>query len=188
MLQVAQEELDSKMKREYYPYTQNHYLFDIIKKKRDQTIKNNLLMTIKGIETVVSHGVSPISKVPHLDPQACYALINAAFDAREHKSIESHLAEEMHVILESYAKVAVKRIIDDVPMICLNLSKLIYAQLEKSLNSVTDAELSEHMMEEESFTFKHNQATKQLQMMEKAQKAFRGLRGGEGPAKAARRS
>eukprot|EP01040_Poterioochromonas_malhamensis_P005984 gene5984-6431_t len=80
------------------PYTQNHYLFETISKKRS----TNLTLTLKRL-------ADSQNKV---DLNAVLGVLNA----NEKLSCEDHIAREMELILCAYGKVAAKRVIDQIPM------------------------------------------------------------------------
>eukprot|EP01040_Poterioochromonas_malhamensis_P015369 gene15369-17195_t len=79
------------------PYTQNHYLFETISKKR----LSKLTLTLKRMATDGK-----------LDLKEVLGLLKA----NEELSCEDHIAREMELILCAYGKVAAKRVIDQIPM------------------------------------------------------------------------
>lgn len=84
-------------RNEMNPYSQNHYLFEIMNKKRNEKILEALnqiptqSFTLQSVKLVIT--------------------------SNERMSCEDHVAYEMELALMAYGKVAGKRIIDQIPMI-----------------------------------------------------------------------
>jgi len=81
---------------EMNPYSQNHYLFEIVNKKRNEKICEAL---------------------DQISPPFNLQTVKAMITSNERMSCEDHIAYEMELALMAYRKVAGKRIIDQIPMI-----------------------------------------------------------------------
>jgi GTPase SAR1 family protein len=86
-------------------YTQNHYVFENISKKRDEFIFDRIEKRIDFDQDSIS--TSQLRQI-----------LNDAKEYNRKKSVEEQMAEDMLCVLEGYGKVAMKRFIDSVPMIC----------------------------------------------------------------------
>lgn len=69
------------------PYTQNHYLFEVINKKRNSELQQRIIRQLKNIKTF------------NCDEAKSTAIItvNSAFPANECKSVDEHLAQELEI-------------------------------------------------------------------------------------------
>jgi hypothetical protein len=148
-----------------FPYTQNHYLFENINKKRNEHLQRKVLNLIKSME---SQGTNQM-KVLH-------TAVAAVFAANEKKSMTRHVAEEMETILDAYGKVAAKRIIDQVPMLAQKLTREILCMLEKRLGNVTDELLQSIIRDRPEFLQQHQRAMQKLQAMRMAHTAVKNMR------------
>lgn len=84
-------------RNEMNPYSQNHYLFEIMNKKRNEKI-------LEALNQIPTHAFTLQS-------------VKAVITSNERMSCEDHVAYEMELALMAYGKVAGKRIIDQIPMI-----------------------------------------------------------------------
>ena len=154
------------LEAESHPYSQNHYLFENIAKKRNERLQRALT---KALQTA-GGGSGKI------DVATANAVIQSAFERNRRMSMEDHVAEEMLIILDAYGKVSAKRLIDEVPMIAMMLlSTKLHKDFETCARSVTDSKLKELMAERSDILSRRAKAKEQLLAMEKAQEIFREL-------------
>jgi hypothetical protein len=64
--------------------------------------------------------------------------ITATFDLNRAKHIDDHMADDMEHVLDAYGKVALKRSIDEVPMICGKVLHSYSGHMEESLDVTGD--------------------------------------------------
>jgi len=164
-LDTLKEALDNVLDMDTHPYTQNHYLFDNINKKRNDPLKKNLINMLKGI-----------SGEDEDAGQQAVNLVKAVFDANSRKSMDDHVAEEMEIVLDSYGKVCAKRINDQVPMHVMNFNRQALLELEKRMSSFTDSELNSLIADGPEFAAKHGRAKDKLAKMKKAHDCFKAFR------------
>ena len=82
----------------------------------------------------------------------------------------------MALILDSYGKVASKRIIDQMPMLVRDMVKNLSTGLKKALLSITDEDLAVLVKDEFGFMEKYTRAKKKVDAMERAEQAVMQLR------------
>ena len=83
------------------PYTQNHYLYEMINKKRNELLERRIVNALEGSGVTITAA-------------AAVAIVRGTLGTNERKSILQHVTEEMVIVLDAYGKLAVKRVIDDV--------------------------------------------------------------------------
>eukprot|EP00240_Pyramimonas_obovata_P003444 CAMPEP_0118928644 /NCGR_PEP_ID=MMETSP1169-20130426/5850_1 /TAXON_ID=36882 /ORGANISM="Pyramimonas obovata, Strain CCMP722" /LENGTH=812 /DNA_ID=CAMNT_0006870673 /DNA_START=258 /DNA_END=2696 /DNA_ORIENTATION=+ len=167
----ASKQIEAYLQREAdEPYTQNHYLFENIAKKRNQALKQRLLKQLRGFKTNAQDGTPATVSVDNV----C-ELVEGAFTQNERMSCEEHVAMEMQTILQAYGKVASKRAIDEVPMMVQNMRREVVASLQGRLQQTTDLQLREMMFDPSDFTARHARASKKLEDMEIVKAVFRDL-------------
>jgi hypothetical protein len=142
------------------PYTQNHYLFENIQKQRNQPLKRKLIMMLENNKG---------------DSAATVAIVKAAFDETSKMDMNDHEASEMQIFLDSYGKVAAKRIIDEVPMLLIKQTNIICDVIRSIINEVSDDQLKELMMENLNQVRKYNQVMEEKSKMMIAYNAFEEL-------------
>jgi hypothetical protein len=91
--------VDHLFDRELSPFSQNDYLYETLQKRRTDKLRR----------TVVSLAMSG------LKPEALANAINSAFDANAKISVEDYNTLELNHVLQSYWRVVLKRLIDEVP-------------------------------------------------------------------------
>jgi len=116
--------------RERVPYTQNHYLFEDICKHRYKPLLNELMASLPRGNQDVS-----------VNPASLASTVKNVFTRNQEKSVDKHMAEEMQHALNSYGKVAFKRFIDIVPMICIEIMQKFSEQMDRILSKTTDEEI-----------------------------------------------
>jgi len=161
-LAAAQEHVSAVLAENLTPYTQNHYLFEIINKKRNEKLRRSIVRSFSPDTTY--HGANMI------------AVVDAAFSKNAKKSMLQHVAEEMQIVLDAYGKVADKRIIDDVPMAAQRMTRTILLKIETRLMDVTDDTLKRIMRDQPKFEEEQRRAVEKVGKMDRAHKAVRKLR------------
>jgi len=155
--------LSNVLDMDTHPYTQNHYLFDNISKKRNDHLKRKLIIMLQNIS-----GDDAGKKAVNL--------INAVFDANSRRSMDDHVAAEMEVVLDSYGKVCAKRIIDQVPMNVMSFNRRALQGLEEVLSGFTDSQLAALIVDGPEFAAQHARAKDKLKKMKKAFECFKAAR------------
>ncbi|KAK3273023.1 hypothetical protein CYMTET_18715 [Cymbomonas tetramitiformis] len=168
-LTEARSDIESFLTLEGHPYTQNHYLFENISKKRNHLLKQRVL---KRMEQFILSASNRRAQEDTKGSTLCEDLM-AEFEKDENMSCEDYVAVEMEIILEAYGKVAAKRVIDQVPMILQRMTRSVESQLQRAFHQITDEQLSEMMYESSDFTTKHARMTAQLKDMDAVRAAFR---------------
>lgn len=134
LMRVAREKVGDFIKREQVPFTQNHYLFENVCKLRSQRLMDEVLSAIKG---QYGTGTANIT----VNPASLLSMIRNIFERNQRRSVQDHMAEEMQTVLNSYGKVALKRFIDNVPMICIEIMQKFADKMNDVLSRVTDNEI-----------------------------------------------
>jgi len=142
------------------PFTQNHYLFENIQKQRNQALQMKLTMMLENNKG---------------DSAATVAIVKAAFDETSKMDMNDHEASEMQIFLDSYGKVAAKRIIDEVPMLLIKQTNTICDVIRSIINEVSDDQLKELMMENPNQVRMYNQVMEEKGKMMMAYNAFKEL-------------
>lgn len=79
------------------------------------------------------------------------------------------------IVLESYGKVATKRVIDRTPMICWEVFRSLTDSIQENLWNATDDTLAESMQDMPEFAEKYKQLTEELEEMNKALHIFQSI-------------
>ena len=175
-------QLQELLARESFPYTQNCSLFEIINKKRNQSMRQSFLQVIRSLSGDVSK-------------EAAEVIVKSVFSRNECKSMLEHVTLEMEITLDAYGnsivlllyvfplilsflflhfflgKVAIKRIIDDVPMVISSMLDSILQQLEDEIK-VTDDQLAHFMEEKADLVYRRELIKEELHKMELARNAI----------------
>lgn len=111
-----------QLNSEMHPFTANHYLYENIKKMRNQRLLHKLTNAAK-------------------DGKVDLKVIEAVLLQTTNKSMSTHKVEELEIVLDSYGKVASKRIIDEIAKLALSMCEKL---LEDSIQTmrITETELS----------------------------------------------
>ncbi|KAL7538564.1 LOW QUALITY PROTEIN: hypothetical protein ACHAXR_008639 [Thalassiosira sp. AJA248-18] len=120
--------------REQVPYTQNHYLFENVCKLRSQRLMDEVLSVLPQGTPNVNSLASTVTL-----PTSLASTVKNVFS--ETKRVDDHMAEEMQNALNSYGKVALKRFIDNVPMICVEIMQKFADKMNDILSKTTDEEI-----------------------------------------------
>jgi GTPase SAR1 family protein len=126
-------------------YTQNHYLYENINKRR----KELFLQKVKYLFSSPASSTSRNSSAAQV-PTITMAALESVLAANDKMSCEEHAAQEMEIALMAYGKVAAKRVIDSVPKMFEKefISKL--APFFESRFKLTDTQLAELLIESSS--------------------------------------
>lgn len=120
------------VEREKVPYTQNHYLFENVCKLRSQRLMDEVTRALpQDNETSVSL----------LNPKTLKSTVKNIFQRNQERSVDDHMAEEMQHALNAYGKVANKRFIDTVPMICIEVMQKFANSMNRILSDTSDDEI-----------------------------------------------
>jgi predicted transcriptional regulator len=101
--------------------------------------------------------------------------MDGVFERIRQKSVEEHMAEDMEIVLESYGKVATKRVIDRTPMICWEIFRSLSDSIQENLWNATDDTLAASMQDTAEFAEKYKQLTEELEEMNKALTIFQSV-------------
>jgi len=156
------EEVDKIVRRDELPYTQNHYLFENLAKLRSERIRSELKLLVGASESRVS-----------LSSEQVHRMIQVVFDRNQRMSVGEHMAEEMLHSLDAYGKVAMKRIIDNVPMICLDILKNFPDKFSRSLSETGDNEIERLLQVSESEREKFVRLEEEVEILSEGLKALR---------------
>jgi predicted transcriptional regulator len=109
------------------------------------------------------------------DTGAIKTIMDGVFERIRQKSVEEHMAEDMEIVLESYGKVATKRVIDRTPMICWEIFRSLSDSIQENLWNATDDTLAASMQDTAEFAEKYKQLTEELEEMNKALTIFQSV-------------
>lgn len=126
----AREKVLALVERNQAPYTQNHYLFENISKLRSKRLKDELMAMLGSTEG-------------DIDKSAVVSMLNNVFERNQSRSMDEHMAEEMQHALNAYGKVALKRFIDEIPMICIGVMQEFSKRVNEVLSGVMDDEIDQ---------------------------------------------
>ena len=82
--------VESVLDMDCNPYTQNHYLYENIKKKRNERLKRRAMKWLVGEDAIPR--------------KTAREIVNNVFDSNDNMSIQDHVAEEMEVVLDAYGE------------------------------------------------------------------------------------
>jgi hypothetical protein len=99
------------IKKERIPYTQDHYLQEILSKLKFESVFKQLGVAL-GLHN---------SLESQLTRRSIKTIVAAIAKQNEEKSMDEHMAEEMQNAVDAYGKVAMKRFIDGIPMECWSM-------------------------------------------------------------------
>jgi hypothetical protein len=160
----AEKQVNDHLAMEKHPYTQDDVLLANIASARHRGLKRELEVALRLDQEDVN-----------FDTAAIQTIMEGVFERNRSKSVELHMAEDMEIVLESYGKIATKRVIDRSPMICWEVFRSLVPTIQETLWNITDAELEQAMADTEEFTEKHKALTEELEEMNKALNIFQSL-------------
>ena len=85
------------------------------------------------------------------------------------------MAEEMQNALNSYGKVALKRFIDNVPMLCIEIMQNFADKMNDILSEVADEEIERIVVAPSNIATERNQLKRKADTLEKGIVALRDL-------------
>eukprot|EP01041_Mallomonas_annulata_P010580 gene10580-22078_t len=149
-------QMNYSLEGECHPFTNNHYLFEIINKARIKPLRDAL----KALSTDDSGTVS-------------LAAVEAILDRNERMSCDEHILREMEITLDAYGKVAAKKVSDNFPQqIYTHLLDPLANTVHQSLRP-TDAELSVLLAENQQTIKKRRELLQTIETMKKTEDAFK---------------
>eukprot|EP00980_Cylindrotheca_fusiformis_P013650 scaffold3514_cov58-Cylindrotheca_fusiformis.AAC.1 len=122
--------------REQKPYTQNHYLFENLAKLQSKRLMDELMTMLGNYEDEDDTEDEEIIK-----QSTVVSIVKNVFERNQASSMDDHMAEAMQHALNAYGKVALKRFIDGVPMICIEVMQDFPGRINDILSSVLDEEI-----------------------------------------------
>jgi interferon-induced GTP-binding protein Mx1 len=164
LMDHAREQVDMHLAAEKQPYTLDLLLLENIAEARHRSLRRELEIAFRLDQ---EGGV--------YDTQAIQAIMDDVFERQKHKTIEDHTAEEMEIILESYGKIATRRVLDRSPMICWEVLRSLIPAIQESFWSVSEEELIECTQDQEDTRTKYIAAREEFEEMEKALRIFESL-------------
>ena len=164
LMDHAREQVDMHLAAEKQPYTLDLILLENIAESRHRSLRRELEIAFRLDQ---EGGV--------YDTQAIQAIMDDVFERQKHKTMEDHTAEDMEIILESYGKIATRRVLDRSPMICWEVLRSLIPAIQESFWSVSEEELIECTQDQEDTRTKYIAAREEFEEMEKALSIFEAL-------------
>ena len=158
----ARQRLEEFVTREKVPYTQNHYIFENLCKLRSQRLMDEVLLALPAGEEDVE-----------VDPATLAAAVTNIFKRNQERSVDDHMAEEMQHALNSYGKVAIKRFIDSIPMICIEIMRQFPDRMNAALLNVTDNEIERIVVAPQNIISTRDLLKREIDVLEKGLVALR---------------
>ena len=156
--------IEEFVEREKVPYTQNHYLFENVCKLRSQRLMDEVISSLPtGTDNVT------------VNPASLAATVKNVFTRNQERSNDEHMAEEMQYALSGYGKVAFKRFIDNVPMMCIEIMQKFPDRMNDILSKTTDDEIDRIVVNPPNVISKRNTLKRKVDTMEKGIVALREL-------------
>jgi hypothetical protein len=154
--------IEEFVEREKVPYTQNHYLFENVCKLRSQRLMDEVISSLPtGTKTV--------------NPASLAATVKNVFTRNQERSNDEHMAEEMQHALSGYGKVAFKRFIDNVPMMCIEIMQKFPDRMNDILSKTTDDEIDRIVVNPLNVISTRNTLKRKVDTLEKGIVALREL-------------
>lgn len=160
----ARQRLEEFVTREKVPYTQNHYIFENLCKLRSQRLMDEVMLALPAGE-----------EDEEVDPATLAAAVTNIFKRNQERSVDDHMAEEMQHALNSYGKVAMKRFIDSVPMICIEIMQKFPDRMNAALLNVTDNEIERIVVAPQNIISTRDSLKRKMDALEKGLVALRDL-------------
>lgn len=178
LLQNAKQQVESHLRVEQHPYTQDDLLFRNLAAARQQSLRQELEVAL-GLDgnntSLPSTAVGSMMQPKALSTAAIAEIIDDVFARHESRSVEDHLAAEMEMVLASYGQIATRRVIDRTPMIGWEVFRSLTMSLQDCLWSVTDDKLAECFREETDLVRQYERLTRQEENLRKAISIFQGV-------------
>jgi hypothetical protein len=144
------------VEREKVPYTQNHYLFENVCKLRSQRLMDE-------VTRVLPQG----DDNQYVNPKTLRSTVKNIFQRNQERSVDDHMAEEMQHALNAYGKVALKRFIDTVPMICVEVMQKFANSMNHILSDTSDDEIDRFVTAPPNTVAKMNKLKRKADTLEK---------------------
>ena len=170
LLRYAQQQVDSHLRVEQHPYTQDDSLFRNLAALRQKSLRQELQVAL-GLDT----STASKSNAKALSTTAIAEIIEDVFTRHESKSVEDHLAAEMEMVLASYGQIATRRVIDRTPMIGWEVFRSLTNTLQETLWSVTDDKLTNCFQDEMNLLNQYTALTRKEDDLRKAISIFQGV-------------
>ncbi|KAL3940165.1 MAG: hypothetical protein SGBAC_005236 [Bacillariaceae sp.] len=135
LTEVAKVKIDDFMRREQTPYTQDEDLIRNLNKLRTKRL-NDEILTMMDVDMVTS--LWEDSESSETITRRLHEMVTEVFDRNNARELDDHMAEEMQHILNAYGKIARKRFIDGIPMICVEIMQDFPKRINEALSEVTD--------------------------------------------------
>jgi len=155
------------VKREKVAYTQNHYLFETVCKLRSERLMNEVLSSLPLPTS--TNGLTSINAA------SLRSTVKNVFQRNQERSVDDHMAEEMQNALNSYGKVALKRFIDNVPMMCIEIMQNFADKMNDVLSEVADEEIERIVVAPSNIATERNKLKRKADTLEKGIVALRDL-------------
>jgi hypothetical protein len=156
--------IEEFVEREKVPYTQNHYLFENVCKLRSQRLMDEVISSLPtGTDNVT------------VNPASLAATVKNVFTRNQERSNDEHMAEEMQYALSGYGKVAFKRFIDNVPMMCIEIMQKFPDRMNDILSKTTDDEIDRIVVNPPNVISTRNTLRRKVDTLEKGIVALREL-------------
>ncbi|KAG7366715.1 dynamin central region-domain containing protein [Nitzschia inconspicua] len=133
---IAKEQVAHFIDKERLPYTQDHYLQEILAKLKFEHVFKQLHVAL---------GLSGHLKT-EMSRESIQTVLEAIAKQNQEKSIDEHMAEDMQHALDAYGKVAMKRFIDGIPMQCWNMFRTFPQDAEAVFLDFGDDDLRRHVV------------------------------------------
>jgi hypothetical protein len=156
LLIQALKQVETHLRMERHPYTQDHALFENLSSARHRSLRRELEIALR------------LDKEGVYDTKAIKTIMDSVFERNQQKTVEDHMAEEMELVLQSYGEIATKRVVDRTPMICWEVLRSLADSIQDSLWTTTDETLLQCMQESQEFTAKYRATREELKEMNKA--------------------
>lgn len=172
LIERAGQQVHSHLEMEKHPYTHDHSLYKHIARSRHDPLKRELRMALRLDSAGGNNG--SINKGVY-DATTIQAILESVFERHEQRSMEDQMAEDMELILESYGKIATKRVMDRTPMICWEVMRSIPVVVQESLWRVTDDQLISCMQELPGHAEKVTKLAAELEDINRALEIFESI-------------
>jgi len=156
--------IEEFVEREKVPYTQNHYLFENVCKLRSQRLMDEVISSLPP-------GTNDVT----VNPASLAATVKNVFTRNQERSNDEHMAEEMQHALSGYGKVAFKRFIDNVPMMCIEIMQKFPDRMHDILSKTTDDEIDRIVVNPPNVISTRNTLKRKVDTLEKGIVALREL-------------
>ncbi|CAJ1965051.1 unnamed protein product [Cylindrotheca closterium] len=135
LTEEAKVKIDDFIKREQTPYTQDEDLIRNLNKLRTKRLKDEIV-TMMDVDMVMS--LWEDSDSSERIARRLHEMVTDVFDRNNARELDDHMAEEMQHILNAYGKIARKRLIDGIPMICVEIMQEFPQRINQALSQVSD--------------------------------------------------